>query len=65
MSSKGGDIRINTDSMSAFYAQLVKAKETGISKAEALRRAQIKILKESKYASPYYWGAYVLLGNWI
>ena len=61
--------KINDESssalMSAFYEQLVKAKETGISKAEALRRAQIKILKESKYTSPYYWGAYVLLGNWI
>ena len=55
----------STALMSAFYEQLVKTKETGISKAEALRRAQIKILKESKYASPYYWGAYVLLGNWI
>ena len=50
--------------MSAFYQQLVTAKETGISKAEALRRAQIKMLKKSKYTSPYYWGAYVLLGNW-
>jgi len=50
--------------MSAFYQQLLTAKETGISKSEALRRAQIKILKESKYTSPYYWGAYVLLGNW-
>ena len=48
--------------MSAFYDQLVKAKETGISKAEALQHAQIKILK--KYQSPYYWAAYVLLGNW-
>ena len=50
--------------MSTFYEQLLTAKETGVSKAEALRQAQIQILKNSKYQSPYYWAAYVLLGNW-
>ncbi|QIR41339.1 CHAT domain-containing protein [Tolypothrix sp. PCC 7910] len=50
--------------MSNFYDQLVKAKQTGISKAEALRLAQIAILKNPDYQSPYFWGAFVLLGNW-
>lgn len=50
--------------MSNFYDQLVKAKETGISKAEALRLAQVAILKNPDYQSPYFWGAFVLLGNW-
>lgn len=50
--------------MSHFYDQLVKANQTGISKAEALRLAQLTILKNPDYQSPYYWGAYVLLGNW-
>jgi len=50
--------------ISEFYNQLVKANQTGISKAEALRRAQLTILKKPEYQSPYYWGAYVLLGNW-
>ena len=54
----------STALMSAFYEQLVKAKQTGISKAEALRHAQIDMLKNSEYNSPYYWAAYVLLGNW-
>ncbi|NJL61911.1 MAG: CHAT domain-containing protein [Methylacidiphilales bacterium] len=51
--------------MSQFYDQLVKANTTGISKAEALRRAQVTILQNPDYKSPYYWAAYVLLGNWI
>jgi CHAT domain-containing protein len=51
--------------MSQFYDQLVQMPKTGISKAEALRRAQLTILKNPEYKSPYYWGAYVLLGNWI
>ncbi|MBO3458546.1 MAG: CHAT domain-containing protein [Aetokthonos hydrillicola CCALA 1050] len=51
--------------MIQFYDELVKAKKTGTSKAEALRRAQLAILQKSQYKSPYYWAAYVLLGNWI
>lgn len=50
--------------MSQFYDQLVQVSKTGISKAEALRRAQLAILKNPEYRSPYYWAAYVLLGNW-
>ena len=50
--------------ISQFYDQLVQASKTGISKAEALRRAQLAILQNPKYRSPYYWAAYVLLGNW-
>ena len=51
--------------MSQFYDQLLQARKTGISKAEALRRAQKAILNNPEYKSPYYWGAFVLLGNWI
>jgi CHAT domain-containing protein len=50
--------------MSQFYDQLVQANRTGITKAEALRRAQLAILEKPQYKSPYYWAAYVLLGNW-
>ncbi len=50
--------------MSQFYEQLVKANQTGITKAEALRRAQLAILKNPDYQAPYYWAPYVLLGNW-
>ncbi len=50
--------------ISQFYEQLTQAKKTGISKAEALRQAQIKTLKNPEYRAPYYWASYVLLGNW-
>jgi CHAT domain-containing protein len=29
----------------------------------ALQKAKIQMLKEQKYASPYYWAAFVLLGR--
>lgn len=51
--------------ISEFYNQLVQGVKIGVSKGEALRRAQVSILKNPKYQSPYYWGAYVLLGNWV
>ncbi|MBW4595747.1 MAG: CHAT domain-containing protein [Brasilonema angustatum HA4187-MV1] len=48
-----------------FYDQLAHISKTGISKAEALRRAQLAILKDRNYRQqPYYWAAYVLIGNW-
>ncbi len=35
-----------------------------INKAEALRRAQLALLQDSRYRSPYYWAFGVLMGDW-
>ncbi|MGK7946369.1 MAG: CHAT domain-containing protein, partial [Microcystaceae cyanobacterium] len=35
-----------------------------ISKAEALRKAQLSLISSEQYNNPYYWGAFVLVGNW-
>jgi CHAT domain-containing protein/tetratricopeptide (TPR) repeat protein len=46
-----------------FYRELVNAKVT---KAEALRRAQLKILKDyPNFSRPAFWAPYVLVGNWL
>ena len=45
-----------------FYRELVNKKLT---KAEALRRAQVALLENSQYKRPRYWAAYVLVGNWL
>ncbi|MGB3636159.1 MAG: CHAT domain-containing protein [Rivularia sp. (in: cyanobacteria)] len=45
-----------------LYEQLT---QPGVTKAEALRQAQIKILQQSKFQHPYYWAAFVLVGNWL
>lgn len=46
-----------------FYNELVNHKVT---KAEALRRAQVKLLTNyPNYRRPGYWAAYVLVGNWF
>jgi CHAT domain-containing protein len=48
--------------MVRFYKELTNSTVT---KAEALRRAQQSILLDPKYKQPYYWAAYVLVGNWL
>ncbi|MBE9007309.1 CHAT domain-containing protein [Fortiea sp. LEGE XX443] len=45
-----------------FYRELKKG---NISKAQALRHAQLEILKHPNYTAPSFWSAYVLIGNWL
>ncbi|BDA68813.1 hypothetical protein CAL7716_029790 [Calothrix sp. PCC 7716] len=45
--------------MGEFYQQL----NTGMSKAEALRQAQLAVLQKDK--KPFHWAPYVLVGNWL
>jgi CHAT domain-containing protein len=51
--------------MIRFYQHL---KDTTISKAEALRRAQRSFIEQtegSKFREPYYWAPFILVGNWL
>lgn len=48
--------------MAQFYQELATTKET---KAEALRRAQAMILQNDKFSHPYFWSAFVMVGNWL
>jgi CHAT domain-containing protein len=44
--------------------------ERGISTAEALRRAQLALLEgtgdpsRARFAHPYFWAPFILIGNW-
>lgn len=48
--------------MTRFYEELTNTKVT---KAEALRRAQQTIMQDEKFAHPYFWAAFVMVGNWL
>jgi CHAT domain-containing protein len=48
--------------MSQFYRELANKQ---LNKAEALRQAQLALLKHPKYQHPIFWAPYVLLGNWL
>ena len=47
--------------MDNFYREL-SSSET--SKAEALRNAQLSVIKEKPRLHPYFWAAFTLMGNW-
>ncbi|MEA5478487.1 tetratricopeptide repeat protein [Pseudanabaena galeata UHCC 0370] len=46
--------------MTAFYAELQKGNVTA---TEALRRAQVSLIKSKDYNHPYYWAAFFAIGN--
>jgi CHAT domain-containing protein len=48
--------------MGQFYEAL---KNPTVTKAEALRLAQLALLKNSRFERPYFWAPYVLVGNWL
>ena len=47
--------------MTNFYQELAPGNTT---KAEALRQAQISTLNNELFAHPFFWSAFVLVGNW-
>ena len=47
--------------MKRFYRGVLQEKLTP---ASALRTAQLEMLKKEHWQSPYYWGAFVLQGEW-
>ncbi len=48
--------------MTRFYEQLRQPK---ITKAEALRQAQINLIHQTDFRDPFFWSTFVLVGNWL
>jgi len=48
--------------LSEFYQNL---KDEKVSKAQALQQAQIKLIKNDNFKHPFYWSAFILVGNWL
>jgi CHAT domain-containing protein/tetratricopeptide (TPR) repeat protein len=46
--------------MRAFYGELAR----GTGRAEALRRAKLRLLRQPHFAHPYYWAAFIPAGDW-
>jgi CHAT domain-containing protein len=49
--------------MTSLYDNLKMSR--GQSKGDALRQAQLKLLRSKDYHHPYYWSPFVLIGNWL
>jgi CHAT domain-containing protein len=52
----------SSELVSAFYAQL---RDPDVSKAQALRLAQVDFLEDMRYRHPAYWAPFLLIGNWL
>jgi len=39
--------------------------QEGVTKAQALRQAQLSLLEDPQFSLPYFWAPFVLLGNWL
>jgi CHAT domain-containing protein len=48
--------------VSEFYRELTTAE---VSKAEALRRAQVAMINDKRYRYPVYWAPFLMIGNWL
>nr|WP_242043278.1 CHAT domain-containing protein [Leptolyngbya sp. FACHB-671] len=57
------DDRATAELISRFYQEL-SSSGTPITRAEALRRAQVALI-QSGYPEPLFWSPYVLVGNWL
>jgi len=53
--------KATADLMTKFYEKMLKQGERP---AAALRAAQVEMWKQKQWQSPYYWGAFVLQGEW-
>jgi CHAT domain-containing protein/tetratricopeptide (TPR) repeat protein len=53
--------RATAELMTAFYKGMLT---THLAPSEALRQAQLEMLKDPRRSSPYYWAAFTLQGEW-
>ena len=54
--------RASAELISEFYTQLRNPKH---SRADALRSAQIKIMRMHHFRHPGYWSPFVLISSWL
>ncbi|HEY9832016.1 MAG TPA: CHAT domain-containing protein, partial [Stenomitos sp.] len=57
---------VNDESTAKFMEQFYKELFTpNITRAEAVRQAQLYLLKTPESAHPYFWAPFILVGNWL
>lgn len=63
------DERATLQLMTKFYGELSRGEAGGlkaqISKAQAMRAAQIEMLRGQQFNHPYHWAGFLVIGNWL
>ena len=54
--------RVTAELIAAFYAELARP---GVSRAAALRRAQLATLGEAEFRHPVHWAPFLLISSWL
>jgi CHAT domain-containing protein len=57
--------RVDANSTALFMQEFYKGLNNGLTKAEALRQAQLSLLSNPQYQEPYYWAPFLLVGSWL
>ncbi len=55
--------QVNDESTARLFIEMYRNLKKG-SKAEALRQAKLTLLKDPSTSHPFYWGPFILMGNW-
>jgi CHAT domain-containing protein len=57
--------RVEDSSTAVFMGNMYQLREEGnLAKIEALRQAQVSLMKMKQFSHPFYWAPFILMGNW-
>ncbi len=56
---------VDAESTSMLVEEFYKGLNNNLTKAEALRQAQLSLLSNPQYQHPYYWAGFILVGSWL
>ena len=64
-STLGSLWKVNDEATSLLMSNFYQVLSQQNTKAKALRQAQLSLLNNPRFDSPFYWASFVLLGNWL
>lgn len=57
--------QVADQSTATLMAEMYRQRQAkNLTKIEALREAQLSLLSQPKFAHPFYWASFILMGNW-
>ncbi|MEH2449286.1 MAG: CHAT domain-containing protein [Nostoc sp.] len=57
---------VDDESTAQLIGEFYKNLKNGLTKAEALRQAQLSLISSNNYSHPYYWAGFILVGSsWL
>jgi CHAT domain-containing protein len=64
LSAVGSLWSINDDATMEFMRLFYDGLNRSLNKAQAMREAQINMIKNKKFKHPFFWSPFILIGNW-